>query len=280
MLAPVRPLRSDDKLADPVWQALLAARWRGDPRALEAVPPDHPLVALYRPLLAAGPGRAFTLAHLGQSLDGFVATRDGESLFVTGAQNILHMHRLRALCDAVVVGAATVAADDSRLTTRLVEGPNPLRVVLDARRRLPARMRIFDAAAPTLLLCTEDAARAGERFGAAEVLGVRADGDGLDPGAVLDALHARGCRTVFVEGGGRVVSAFLRAGRLDRLQITVAPVVIGSGRPGLQLPAGTPLGACLRPAHRTFRMGDDVMFDCDLRAAGGPAPRDRLYALD
>ena len=85
---------------------------------------------------------------------------------------------------------------------------------------------------------------------------------------MLAELGSRGCRAVFVEGGGATVSSFVEAGLLDRLQIAIAPLVTGSGRPGLSLPARDRIAECLRPAHRVFTMGGDVLFDCDLRAPG------------
>jgi riboflavin biosynthesis pyrimidine reductase len=95
------------------------------------------------------------------------------------------------------------------------------------------------------------------------VLGVpRRDGH-LDLAHLLRRLRERGLQTAFVEGGGVTVSAFLQAGLLDRLQIAVAPVVIGDGRPGLQLPPSPSMGECLRPRHRVFRMGEDILFDCE-----------------
>src|SRR5438105_3284349 len=135
----------------------------GDPDALiawhpgagwEAVLPDgdsrRAFIDLYLPICSATVARPVTVGHLGESLDGFIATRSGESQWVTGEQNMLHMHRLRALSDAVVVGAGTIAADDPQLTTRLVTGSNPLRVVLDPGRRLGADHRVFtDDAAET-----------------------------------------------------------------------------------------------------------------------------------
>src|SRR4051794_23580720 len=107
--------------------ALIA--WRpgsGWQTVLSPADPRHPLIDLYLPICSATSARPITVGHLGQSLDGFIATHAGESRWVTGEENILHLHRLRALCDAVVVGAGTVAADDPQLTTRLVAGPNPL----------------------------------------------------------------------------------------------------------------------------------------------------------
>jgi len=248
------------------WPLVLAAARGGSLDTLGAAAAD-PLVALYLPLCGTRP---FTIGHLAQSLDGFVATRGGESLFITGEENVVHMHRLRALCDAVVVGASTVLADDSRLTTRLVPGPNPLRVVIDPGRRLLASLRLFsDGAAPTLLVCDAARARAGERFGGAEVAGLPARDGRLDCAAILDLLHGRGCRTVFVEGGGATVSGFLAAGLLDRLQITIAPALLGNGLHGVRVPAAARLADAPSFTYRMLRMGDDVLFDCDPRAARG-----------
>ena len=248
------------------WQ--VASPVQGEARAL---------LDLYLPLLPRQPAETLTLGHLGQSLDGYIATARGESCFVTGPENILHLHCLRALCDAVLVGAETVAADDPRLTTRLVPGDNPVRVVLDPRRRLPVERRVFqDGAAPTLLVCAEGQPGPG-RLGQAEVLAVPAHQGRLRLDALVAALHRRGLRHLFVEGGGLTVSSFLGAGLLDRLQVAVAPLLMGAGRRGLSLPAPDALGDCLRPPCRVFRMGADILFDSEPRAnpgggAGGASP--------
>ena len=80
--------------------------------------------------------------------------------------------------------------------------------------------------------------------------------------------YARGCARIFVEGGGVTVSALLEANLLDRLQVAIAPLIIGDGRPAIRLPARTALRDCHRPRYRVFRMGDDVLFDCELRSSG------------
>jgi riboflavin-specific deaminase-like protein len=223
---------------------------------------------LYESLLGADREHV-TIGHLGQSLDGFIATNSGDSRYVNGRGNLLHLHRMRALCDVVIVGAGTVAADDPQLTTRLVPGRNPVRVVLDPERRLGGDYRVFtDRAARTVLACR--ATHADRPLAGAEVLGVPDAAEGLDLAALLDALHEHGWTRVFVEGGGRTVSAFLAADLLDRLQLTVAPLIIGQGRPGIRLPAPERLGDCRRPSHRAYRMGEDILYDCDLAAGVRP----------
>ena len=229
----------------------------------------HALVDLYLPICSATTAQPVTVGHLGQSIDGFIATPSGDSQFVTGEENLRHMHRLRALCDAVSVGAGTVAADDPQLTTRQVEGPNPLRVVIDPMRRLAADYKVFqDGVAPTVYVCRNRHLQAeAPMVGQAEVMGVDDGPSGMDLAEVITRLRARGCARVFVEGGGVTVSAFLAAQLLDRVQIAVAPMIIGMGRPALLLPAPNLLSECARPSHRVFRMGGDMLFDCDLRAA-------------
>ncbi len=255
-----------------VWQP--GSGWRAGAGFTGADASALALLDLYLPLWRVNRGDVELIAHLGQSLDGFIATTHGESRFVTGEANLRHLHRMRALSDAVLVGAGTIAADDPRLTTRLVAGPNPIRVLLDPRRRLAASHRVFqDGEAETLLCC--DAARlrpSKRRFGQARLLGVPTGPEGLDLDVLLGELAARGIRRIFIEGGGSTVSRFLVARRLSRLQIAVAPILIGSGRPGVSLPPPERLDQALRPAVRLFRMGRDLLYDLDPSTRSDPDP--------
>ena len=230
----------------------------------EGVLPDATaqLLDLYVPLCIGPRSADLVIAHLAQSLDGRVATTSGSSQFISGREDLIHTHRLRALFDAVLVGARTVEHDDHRLTTRLAPGPNPTRVIVDPTGRLPNTHRVFsDGAAPTLLV------RGRGHFEAAshvEVLELDAEGGWIAAPQLLEALATRGLRRVFIEGGGITVSGFLQAGVLDRLHVTVAPVLMGSGRPSLELPEIATLDEAMRVPCRHFSLGPDVLFDCAL----------------
>jgi riboflavin-specific deaminase-like protein len=222
--------------------------------------------ALYAPLLRGDPDTTgWVLGRAAQSLDGFIATRSGASRWISGPDDLRHTHRLRALCDAVVVGAGTVRADDPRLTTRLCPGPSPVRVVIDTRRRLPSHHRVFDGAAPSLLLATQ-----GEpgRHGGADIVVLPGDDEaGLAPAAIVAALAARGLRRLLIEGGGRTLSRFLLAGALDRLHVTVAPLLLGGGIPALPLPPAAEPSSGLRFGWTAHRMGADILLDIPLSSA-------------
>lgn len=244
------------------------ALWR---RLRRRRPADAALSPLYGPLLAEpnAPDGCFVFGRLAQSLDGRIATACGASRWISGHADIVHMHRLRALSDALVIGAGTVRADDPQLTTREVPGPSPVRAVVDTERRLDGSQRVFRDGGPTLLLCAEDAA-SGAQPGGVPVLRLPRAGKEISIAAVLACLAGRGLRRIYVEGGGITVSRFLAAGALDRLHVTVAPLLLGSGIPAFTLPEAAVPADGLRFAWSLHRLGEDVLLDIPLRRARPP----------
>lgn len=175
---------------------------------------------------------------LATSLDGRIATRTGESRWITGPAARGEVHRLRAAHDAILVGVGTALADDPELTVRL-DPPveiHPLRVVLDSRARLSARSRLATTVekGPVLVFAGEGAEASALRAAGVEVAHLPLSGARLDPAAVLAALAARGVRRVFVEGGGEVAASFVAADLVDRIEWFRAPILLGAGgRPAL-----------------------------------------------
>ena len=238
--------------------------WASVPQRLRAgLPLPEPWESRFGALRPLPPLGCLTIGQLGQSLDGRIATEAGRAQFINGTQGLTHLHRLRALVDAVVVGAGTVRADDPQLTVRHCTGPNPVRVVIDPSGCLPASARLFaEDGVPRLVILRRDA---GEPA-APGVEAVRlSDTDGVfAPADILAILAARGLRRVLIEGGAATLSRFVAAGALDRLHVVVAPVILGDGLPGLRLP---PLGhrdAARRVPMRAHLMGEEVLLDCDL----------------
>ncbi len=225
------------------------------------------LLSLYLPLCKP-PATSLLMGQLGQSLDGRIATESGESRYINDPDGIRHLHRLRALVDAVVVGGGTAAADNPRLTVRAVPGGNPVRVVLDPQRRLPPSLGLFsDRAAPTLRVVHRGAPQtnADENPDGVEELMLSASrGSGQWIPELVAALRARGLNRILVEGGGLTVSRFLEAGQLNRLHLIVAPVILGSGLPAFTLPPLHQLDDALRPDFRRFDLGRDTLFDLAL----------------
>ena len=203
------------------------------------------------------------VAVLGQSLDGFIATRAGHSRYINGQESLTHLHRVRALSDAVLIGVGTALADGPRLTTRNVVGPHAVRVVVDPRGRLPATCGLLcDGAATTLVIRATDGTAFTSRISdQGTALHLPSQDGAIAPAASLRALAEHGMSCVLVEGGGITVGRFLEAGLIDQLQLVVSPLIIGAGRPALPVAPADRLDQALRPACSRHLLGEDVMFD-------------------
>jgi riboflavin-specific deaminase-like protein len=218
---------------------------------------------VYGPLRKGAVDDLVVIGQLGQSLDGRIATATGHSKYINCPAGIEHLHRLRALVDIVVVGVGTAIADDPQLTVRQVTGPQPARAVIDPKGRLGAGARLFADDGIRRLLITAEEARCAPPPGVEAAVLPSHEGN-IEPAAILDALARAGMRRILIEGGANTVSRFLAARCLDRLHVTVAPVVLGAGGPGIALPPRDRADQAPRMPVRVHKIGGDVLFDCDL----------------
>jgi len=186
---------------------------------------------------------------------------------------LVHLHRLRALVDAVVVGVGTVIADDPQLTARRAAmkagQPQPARVVIDPSGRMPVAAKCLqdDGARRIVVRCGAQPKSSDSKIEYVDVPRVEGRMTAHD---ILVALGKLGLRRILVEGGANTLSAFLQSGCLQRLHVMTAPLIIGSGPPGIQLAAIDRLDAALRPRVTSFALPDgEVLFDCDFSSAAG-----------
>lgn len=217
--------------------------------------------------------RPTVTVHFAQSLDGRIATRCGDSQWISGSASLRLAHQLRASHAAVMVGIGTVLADDPRLTVRLAPGRSPRRVVVDSTLRIPLDARVLSAAADGTILATTSRAtperiRAVEQRGATVLIATQ-DPDGrVSFSDLLAQLQARDIGSVLVEGGHGLITTALRARLADRLVICIAPKVIGAGIDAIGDLEIRRLGGALtfRQSH-FFPLGEDIIFDGTLAAA-------------
>jgi diaminohydroxyphosphoribosylaminopyrimidine deaminase / 5-amino-6-(5-phosphoribosylamino)uracil reductase len=227
-------------------------------------PLPEPWAEIFEPLRRPGPDGLTIVGQVGQSLDGRIATESGDSHYINKAAGLEHLHRLRSLTEAVLVGVGTAIADDPELTVRRVEGRNPARIVLDPKGRLPATAKILkDDDVPCIIFAAE-----GTNYAApsrVKVIQLPGTDGQIAPATIRRTLCDCGFRRVLVEGGAYTLSRFLAAGCLDRLHVVVAPIILGSGRVSFTLPPIARIEEAKPVRMRAFPLGEEVLLDCDLR---------------
>ena len=223
------------------------------------------LAALARIERRAAP-RPFIVAQLGLSLDGRIATNSGDSRGLGGTPSLEHLHRLRAAVDGVLVGVGTVLADDPRLNVRLCAGANPARIALDARGVLGAQTRCLAGGDGARRIVFRGAGVAGAPLPAGvERVDLPAPEGRFDITEVMHALSRLGLGSVLIEGGACIISRAIDLGLVDRLHLMISPVILGSGRSGLDLAPIELISQARRPRAEVIPLGQgDVLFDCDM----------------
>lgn len=198
-----------------------------------AVPePRPPDVAELMGPVRAPADRPYVVLKYAQTLDGRIATATGDSKWISCEAERTVSHALRAACDAVMVGVGTVVRDDPQLTVRMVAGSSPVRVVLDSTLRMPRAARVLCDDAATVVLTTEQSrisARQWLRNRQVAVHVVERGPGGIDAVHALRLLHELGIESLLVEGGAKVITSLLGAGLVDRVVISVAPMILGAG---------------------------------------------------
>lgn len=200
--------------------------------------------------------RCISIAHFAQSLDGKIATEKGDSRWIGNEENLIHAHRMRALCDGIIVGSNTVRYDKPRLTVRMVEGENPRRIIIgNSKFNLDS---LLSCCSDSILVVSKQSTIEHELV---ENLRITSENCKIESAAILKALFQKGIYSVYIEGGAQTTSNFLRDQAVDILQLHIAPLVFGSGKQGITLPGIDAVEEGQRFQHFEFyNVGNSVMF--------------------
>src|SRR3954447_18406585 len=177
----------------------------------QSKPVPQPWEDRFGPLRQGSVDHLVVVGQIGQSIDGRIATVTGHSKYINGPAGLAHLHRLRALVDAVLIGIGTAVADDPLLTVRRCAGPSPARIVLDPRGRLSPDARVLTADGIRRLVVTAEGFAPRLPAGV-EIVALPAQGGEIAPDAILAALSERGFSRILIEGGAHTVSRFIAAG--------------------------------------------------------------------
>jgi 3,4-dihydroxy 2-butanone 4-phosphate synthase/GTP cyclohydrolase II len=199
-----------------------------------------------------------------QSLDGCISARPGEAIALSGRQSLTLTHRLRASHDAILVGIGTVLSDNPRLNVRLVQGADPIPIIVDGKLRLPLDCKLLKQSSRAPLIVTtaaapDDRKAALEAAGAKVVVLPSVPSGFVDLSVMLGALAEMGVNSLMVEGGSRIITSFLMHRLPNFIVLTIAPVLVGGLRAVRDIVAVDGDG-CLRltnPQHK--RLGKDLI---------------------
>ncbi len=167
----------------------------------------------------------YVFGHLAQTLDGYIATESGESKYISSKENLEHLHMLRAISDVVLVGLNTVKFDNPRLTTRLVKGPNPMRVVIDKNDTIKNSCNLLKNKDSNGFKIISDK----KKSNSSNIFSLPLKKDGFRIADIISLLESLGNRIIFIEGGGNLISHFYRKKYINRIHLCISPILIGRG---------------------------------------------------
>jgi diaminohydroxyphosphoribosylaminopyrimidine deaminase / 5-amino-6-(5-phosphoribosylamino)uracil reductase len=220
-------------------------------------------------------GRPLGILKLAMSLDGRIAAASGDSRWISSRESRELVHRWRRECDAIVVGAGTVIADNPRLTCRVAGGRDPVRLVVDARLRTAPTARVYrqrSSAVTILVTAQANLARARERYErrGVEVIAVASHGDTIELNRLMLEFGHRGWCRVLIEGGANLGGSALSAGIVDRVAFFVAPKILGAGVSAIDGMKSREMRDALALEDLSARpVGDDWLLEGRVSARGG-----------
>jgi diaminohydroxyphosphoribosylaminopyrimidine deaminase/5-amino-6-(5-phosphoribosylamino)uracil reductase len=212
-------------------------------------------------------GRSICVTHFAQTLDAKIATGSGDSKWIGNQENLIHAHRMRALCNGVLVGSRTVEHDSPRLNVRHVKGRNPIKIVL-GHPKSDLKSLLESSEAPVLMVNAKSFAVCEK----VQQIQLKRAGktEAIAPLEILKSLYQQNIYSIYLEGGAKTTSTFINSKAVDILQLHIAPLIFGSGKASIELPTIEAVKEAISFKEFHFLpFGDHIMFTGFL---GNPNP--------
>jgi len=199
--------------------------------------------------------KCYAIAHFAQTLDGRIASSTGDSKWIGNDDNLIHAHKMRALSDAILVGAGTLRIDNPRLNVRLVKGKNPTKVVIGGDKLDFDNFLAVDQ--NTIIFCQNHCDHSDDQ----RLISLAKDQDQYKPKELLNVLYHKGIHLVYIEGGSHTTSEFIKQRAIDQVQVHITPKIMGSGLTGFQFEGLNNVEDAIEfSSHRFIPVGDHIMF--------------------
>tara|TARA_B100001564_G_C20654877_1_gene678648 strand:+ start:462 stop:1343 length:882 start_codon:yes stop_codon:yes gene_type:complete len=220
---------------------------------------EEKMISLFLPIIFNNSKDPYLIAHLAQTMDGYIATKSGESKYISSNENLIHLHMIRAISDVILVGNKTVELDNPMLTTRLVRGPNPMRVIIDKDKKLSNNYNVFKNSDENGYRIVQDniITKLNNIF---QLPLVKNKFEAHDICILFKKLQKK---IVFIEGGGTTISDFYSKNKLNRLHVCISPSILGKGRSSFILEKKDSLEEVIQHETKYFEMGQDIL--CDIK---------------
>lgn len=214
------------------------------------------------PLYANKEKRTITISHFAQSLDGKIATNGGDSKWIGNRENLVHAHRMRALCDAILIGSNTLIHDNPALTVRNVTGNDPIKVVIGKSNELNFDKLLENNARVIYFTDNKNNCLTSN----VETIDASASDGVIDSRKILNTLYTKGIHSLYIEGGSKTASNFLVHNAIDVIQLHIAPMIMGSGIVNFSLPEISAINESISFKKFNFTpMGEHVMFTGEVK---------------
>ena len=213
-------------------------------------------------------GMPYITVKYAQTLDGRIATKSGDSQWISSEASRRYVHRLRSINGGIMVGVGTVAADNPQLTVRHVKGKNPFRIIVDSKLRIPIKSSVLTDANSYLTIIATTSNAPARKIEAVRKLGVevwvvKKERNGMvSLSDLLRKLGKREIMSVLVEGGSEIITSLLKAGLVDKMIIPIAPKIVGKGLEAIgDLNINKINNAISFSSFKTMKKGDDIIFE-------------------